>query len=125
MLESYYSVAETVMDLHQAEFLEFISQLGYYGQGELAVLLTEDYQHIQQENPHMSPTDIIMSAGERIMKRYSGVIGSKQTNRQQRKSKAAPVVDGVNVRTPAPKEAKPKTRSDVINDLRRQRGQAI
>jgi len=76
---------------------------------------------IMQENPNLSPKDVVTEAGKRTREWY----GMKETNtRTARKQKAIGGMSGNNARRAGNPAPKPKSRADVLNDIRAGRGAA-
>lgn len=76
---------------------------------------------IMQENPNLSPKEVVTEAGKRTRDWY----GMKSNDtRVQRKQKASGGMSGNSARRAGNPAPKPKSRSDVLNDIRAARGAA-
>ncbi|WP_020409811.1 hypothetical protein [Hahella ganghwensis] len=83
---------------------------------------------VMQENPHLSPIEVVTEAGDRTRAWLAEKTGAtkktedKQTRTNRKKSIATPRSNGA--KRPGPPPVKRKTRTDALNDIRRMRGQA-
>ena len=74
---------------------------------------------LMQEDPSLSPKDLVTVAGNRVREK----MGISQSNsRTERKQRATGGMRSTNARKPGKPQPKAKTRADVLNEMRSQRG---
>lgn len=76
---------------------------------------------LMQENPSLSPMELVTAAGDEVRE----TIGSNKVSRTERKRKAAGGMRGSNARRAGKPQPKAKTRADVLNDMRAGRGAPV
>lgn len=104
----------------QAEFNDIASDPVLWGEADRKTL------EVAKEHPEFTPYQIMQEAGNRVRSWLDAKRGSGLSERSQRKRQAMTPVGGANRPASLGKdEPGPKTRRDVIGDMRRSRGQVI
>jgi len=113
------SALQSAASKFKAEFNDVASDPELFGMADRFTL------EIANENPELEPYQIMQEAGNRVrnwLKAKSGNAGL--SDRSQRKRQAMVAVSGANAAmTLGHDEPPPKTRTDVIGDMKRRRGQ--
>ncbi len=76
---------------------------------------------LMQENPSLSPMELVTAAGDEVRE----TIGANKVSRTERKKKATGGMRGSNARKAGKPQPKAKTRADVLNDMRAGRGAPV
>jgi len=101
----------------QTYFVEEFADIA--GDSDLYNMADQITAQLMQEDPSLSPKDLVTVAGNRVREK----MGISQSNsRTERKQRATGGMRSTNARKPGKPQPKAKTRADVLNEMRSQRG---
>ena len=80
---------------------------------------------VYEENPTWEISEIVEEAARRIDERYGSGRQDSRAQKQERKRNMPSPVQAATARSTPPQDGRPKTRSEVINETRRARGQPV